>query len=64
MIDIREYPGVLDALNQTLNSGKEAVVCVEDGDLLSVAEHARFWLGQFERGAEHRKSKPRQYNNR
>ena len=36
MIDIREYPGVLDALNQTLNSGKEAVLKMEDGDNVAI----------------------------
>lgn len=62
MIDIREYPGVLDALNQTLNSGKEAVLKMEDGDNVAIAEHARFFLGQFECGAEHRKARPKQNN--
>lgn len=56
MIDIREYPGAVDALNQILNSGKEATLRVED-DEISVAEHARFFCGCFEKGADTRKPK-------
>lgn len=57
MVDIRDFPGAVDALNQILNSGKEATLRVE-GEEISVAEHARFFCGCFEVGAESRK--PRQ----
>lgn len=64
MIDIRNFPGAINTLNQILNSGKEATVHVED-ECIAVAEHARFWCGVFEEGAEERKPKqPKQYNNR
>ncbi len=59
MLDIRDYPGALEALNMVLNSGKEAVVKIESDDLIGVAEHTRCWWGQFEKGAQERKkSKP------
>ena len=58
MIDIRDYPGAVDALNQILNSGKEATLRVEEDEEVSVAEHARYFCGCFEVGAE--KRKPRQ----
>lgn len=59
MIDIREFPGAMDALNQILNSGKEAVLKMEEEDI-SVAEHARFWCGTFEKGSQGRKPKHKQ----
>lgn len=49
MIDIRDYPGVLNALNDVLNSGKEATLRVEY-DKLAVAEHSRRFLGVFASG--------------
>lgn len=55
MLDIRDFPGAVDALNLVLNSGKEATIKLEDGDVISVAEHSRFWCGQFEKGATERK---------
>jgi hypothetical protein len=62
MIDIRDYPGAINALNQILNSGKEAALHVEDNGV-AVAEHARFWCGTYEAGAEERKPKaPRPAN--
>ena len=51
MIDVREYPGVLDALNQIINSGKEASIKVEYNGI-SVAEHRRFFHGLFASGEE------------
>ena len=59
MIDIRDFPGVLNALNQILNSDREATVRFE-GDCISVAEHTRFFRGCFEQGAEGRKPIPNQ----
>lgn len=51
MIDIRDYPGVLDTLNQIINSGKEASVKIEYNGI-SVAEHRRFFHGLFANGEE------------
>lgn len=59
MIDVRDYPGAVEALNQILNSGKEATLRIEDEEI-SVAEHARFWYGTFEKGAVSRKPKQKQ----
>lgn len=61
MIDIRDYPGALNALNQILNSDREATIRFE-GDCVSVAEHTRFFRGCFEAGAEGRKPMPHRLN--
>lgn len=50
VIDITEYPGVVKALNQILNSGEEAVIRVEGESDISVAKHIRIWLGTYELG--------------
>jgi len=56
MIDIKEYPGVLNAINQILNNGREATVLVEY-DRVAVAEHARYFHGVFANGEEEPRSK-------
>ena len=56
MIDIREYPGALNALNQILNNGREATIRVEY-DRVSVAEHARYFHGVYASGEEEPRSK-------
>ncbi len=62
MIDIRDYPGALETINKVLNSEKEATVKLEDGNLIGVAEHTRYWHGQFEPGAMHRCRQQRRVN--
>lgn len=46
MVDIRDFPGALDALNSILNSGREATLRVEY-DKIAVAEHSRHFCGVF-----------------
>ena len=47
MIDIREYPGVLDRVNYILNGGEEFEMKVEDDGSLRVARHTRVYMGKF-----------------
>ena len=49
MVDIRDYPGALNAVNQLLNEGKEATLRIEY-DRVAVAERARFFKGVYEVG--------------
>ena len=46
MIDIKQYPGAIDAINQIINNGREATVKVEY-DRVSVAEHCRYFHGIY-----------------
>lgn len=48
MIDIRNYPGVLDRLNYILNGGEEAELKVEDDNTVRVARHTRVYMGRFD----------------
>jgi len=50
MIDIREYPGVLDRVNYILNGGEEVEMKVEDDGSLRVARHTRVYMGKFGAG--------------
>lgn len=53
-IDIRKYPGAIDALNKVLNGGREAEVKCEGNDIV-VAEHIRVFEGKFSEGEERRR---------
>lgn len=58
MIDIKDYPGALNAVNQLLNEGKEATLRIEY-DRVAVAERARFFKGVYEVGeSEPRRKSP------
>lgn len=50
MIDIRDYPGVLDRVNYILSGGEEAELKVEEDGSLRVARHTRVYMGKFGAG--------------
>lgn len=49
MIDIRDYPNVLDAVNASINAGNTVEIKPEKNGIV-VAEHIRLFKGKFNSG--------------
>lgn len=62
MIDIRDYPGVLDRVNYILNGGEEAELKVEDNGSVRVARHSWVYLGRFERETDEPQKRQEMHN--